>query len=72
MSLKAATLRMENEFEILKHKIELTKEAWNDQVQQRFYGQFLDDWPKEFQYYMAALTKLNKAFEEAERVIYEL
>lgn len=72
MSIQAAQMSMGNEFEILKHKIAQTSEAWNDPVQRKFYAQFLDNLPKEFQHYMAALTELNEAFEDAERVIYEL
>lgn len=72
MSIQTAQMSMRNEFGILKHRIAQTSEAWNDSVQRKFYAQFLDNLPNEFQHYMAALTGLNEAFEDAERVIYEL
>jgi hypothetical protein len=72
MRLQSAKLNLENEFEVLKHKIAQTKEAWNDTVQRRFYAQFLDDLPKEFRHYMDSLTELKESFEKAERIICEL
>lgn len=72
MSIQSTQLSMENEFKVLKDRISQTSEAWDDPVQKKFYGQFLDNIPKEFQHYMAVLTKLDEIFDRAERRIQKL
>lgn len=53
---------LENELLRFKRQQDITKALWNDKVQQRFYSEFVEDIPKEFNRYIEELEALDKIF----------
>jgi len=72
MNFQIDKSKLENDFAILKQQANQTNEAWKDSVQERFYDQFINSLPKEFNYYINALNKLDKLFDSAEHKISDL
>jgi len=72
MSFQSDKLKLENEFSVLKQQASSTMENWDDQVQRRFYEQFINSLPKEFFAYINELNNLDKSFEFAEEKINNL
>ena len=72
MSFQNNKTILENAFNVLKQQSASTAENWNDQVQRKFYDQFIDSFPKEFHAFLSELSKLDKSFENAEQVISSL
>ena len=72
MSLQPKISEIKSDFSVLKQEGVSTSENWNDSVQNKFYEQFIDSLPKEFNNYIKSLDKLDKTFELSERVIDEL
>lgn len=72
MSFQSYKEKLENEFAFLKKQESLTRENWKDSVQNRFYKEYINDLPAEFQSYVNALDKLEEAFQRAENNIEEL
>lgn len=72
MSFQSYKENLENEFANLKKQESLTRENWKDSVQNRFYEEYINDLPAEFQSYVNALDKLEEAFQIAENIIEKL
>jgi hypothetical protein len=72
MSFQADISQLESAFIGLKQRTGATTESWNDQVQKRFYEQFIDTLPKEFAAFTDALNRLDKILEVAEQRIRSL
>jgi len=72
MNFQIDKSKLENDFAILKQQANQTNEAWKDSVQERFYDQFINSLPKEFNNYINALNKLDKLFDSAEHKISDL
>lgn len=69
MSFQSDKANLESAFDVLKQQSASTFENWDDPVQRRFYEQFINSLPKEFQAYITELSKLDKSFEKAEQTI---
>ncbi|MEI8203260.1 MAG: hypothetical protein WCH34_09630, partial [Bacteroidota bacterium] len=65
-------LKLKEDFSVLNNQTLETSEHWNDSVQRRFYEQFINSLPKEFQSYINELDRLDKIFESAEHKINSL
>jgi len=61
--------KLESEFNILNLQATSTNESWNDLVQNRFYEQFINGLPKDFNSFINELVKLEQSFEKAENTI---
>jgi len=72
MSFQPEIANLKNEYDFLNQQASATKEGWNDLVQRRFYQEFIDSLPKEFNTYINELTKLDNSFITAEKNIYNL
>ena len=72
MSFQANISQLANSFVVLKQQVSQTNEAWQDPVQERFFEQFLNWLPKEFESIISELEKLNNSFERAEQNIKEI
>lgn len=72
MSFRSDKSKLECEIDVLKQQASSTVESWDDPVQRRFYEQFVNSLPKEFQTYINELVKLGKSFEKAEETIRSL
>ena len=72
MNFKPKISEIKSDFSVLKHQISLTSENWNDPVQKKYYKQFLDSLPKEFNNYIKSLEELDITFELAEKIIENL
>jgi len=72
MSLQPKISEIKSDFSVLKQQGVSTSENWNDSVQNKFYEQFIDSLPKEFNNYIKSLNHLDKKFESSERLIDEL
>ena len=72
MSFQSNKLDLENSFDVLKQQSSSTSENWDDPVQRRFYEQFINSLPKEFNAYITELSKLDKSFHNAEQSINNL
>lgn len=72
MNFQSDIENMVNNFDVLKNQASSTSEAWNDSVQRKYYDQFINNLPKEFQNFINELDKLDKAFESAENTISNL
>ena len=69
MSFQIHKTELQNAFDVLKSQAFETSNSWIDSVQKRFYGQFIDLLPKEFDIYINEFNKLDKSFESAEQTI---
>ncbi len=72
MSLKTEIQILENEFSILQKQASETSEIWTDTVQKRYYDQFINNLPKEFEIYNIELRNLDLTIETAEQAIENL
>ena len=72
MSFQSDKSKLESEFDVLKQQASSTVESWDDQVQRRFYEQFVNSLPKDFFAFINELNKLDKSFESAEQQINNL
>ena len=72
MSFQPDKTQLESSFDVLKQQTSSTSEEWNDPVQRRFYEQFINTLPKEFNAYINELHKLDKSFVTAEQRISNL
>lgn len=72
MSFQKNKINLEKAFHLLQQQSRSTSESWNDPVQKRFYEQFIDSIPQEFNVYLSQLSELEKLFENTEYTIKEL
>lgn len=72
MSFQSDKANLESVFDVLKQQSASTSENWKDQVQERFYEQFINSLPKEFRAYITELSKIDNSFEKAEQTINNL
>ena len=72
MNFQSFKINLEDEFVALKQQESLTRDNWKDSVQKRFYEEYINELPAEFQSYINALDKLEEAFQRAEKNIEKL
>lgn len=72
MSIRKILSLFESDYKSFKLQAALTSESWRDNVQRKFYDEFIESSTKEFSTFIVELEKIDRIFLEAENVIARL